>query len=151
MKHITIICLAALALVFSSVAVAANGGGNHGSGQGNGGASQLQGISKQLKDRVAECKKAPPAARKECVEKLIAFLEDVKEKINRIEETIKDRCSGSPTAGSTNNGAPVADRCAKAEKLVDRLEKLKARIDQLEDKLRQSLGSSTNAGGTQGP
>src|SRR5205807_7237517 len=79
----------------------------------------------------------------------ISFLEDLKEKVNAVEETIKDKCSGAPTpaAGSTS-GAPVKDRCARAEKLVDRLEKLKARMDQLVDKLRKGKGlgtSSTNS------
>jgi hypothetical protein len=137
MKHITIICLAAVTLVFADVAAAANQ---------NPGAGQLRDVVKQLKERAADCKKAPTAARKDCVEKLIAVLEDAKEKINAVEETIKERCSATPTATGSTAGAQAKDRCARAAKLVDRLEKLKARIDRIEDKLHKSLDSSAGAG-----
>jgi hypothetical protein len=129
MKTIVITCMAALALAATDVAVAANGGGN-----GNGNAGQLHGLAQQLKARVTECKKAPNAtARKECVEHLVSFLQDVKQKIDAVEAAIKQKCSGS-TSG----------RCARAEQLVDRLEKLKARIDQLIDKLESGKDATTS-------
>jgi hypothetical protein len=120
MKTIVITCMAAFALAVTDATLAANGGGNS-----NGNAGQLHGLAQQLKARVAECKKAPNAtARKECVEHLVSFLQDVRQKIDAGEATIKQKCDGS-----------TSDRCARAEKLVDRLEKLKARIDQLIDTL----------------
>jgi exonuclease VII large subunit len=129
MKTIVITCMAALALAATDVAVAANGGGNS-----NGNAGQLHGLAQQLKARVTECKKAPNAtARKECVEHLVSFLQDVKQKIDAVEAAIKQKCSGS-TSG----------RCARAEQLVDRLEKLKARIDQLIDKLESGKDATTS-------
>jgi BMFP domain-containing protein YqiC len=138
MKTLILICVAAMTLVFADVAAAANG---------NPGAGQLRDIAKQLKEQAADCKKAPAAARKECVEKLIAVLDEARERIGAVEEMIKDRCSATPTAttGSTT-GAQATNRCASAEKLVERLEKLKARIDQLEAKLRKGLDAQTSAG-----
>ncbi len=156
MKHVLIICLAVVALALPAVGLAANGGGNGSTspapaakqGHGNDALAQLRELGKQLKDRVAECRKASRAARKECVDRLISFLEDVKEKINAAEETIRESCKDSgPAAGS------AADRCARVQKLVDRLEQLKARIDQFEDKLRSGKGldSSSSAGRASGP
>ena len=140
MKTITII-FAAVALAIPAAGLADNGGGN---GNGTG---QLRAIGNQLKARVNECKHAKsPAARKECVEHLVSFLQDVKQKIDAVEQTIKDKCSSTPTptSGSTT-GAPVRDRCARAEQLVDRLEKLKARIDQLIAKLQQGKGVGSSS------
>jgi cell division protein FtsB len=141
MKTLMLIFLAVMMFVFADATAAANG---------NPGAGQLRDISKQLKEQAADCKKAPTAGRKECVEKLIALLDEARERINAVEETIRDRCSATPTATGSTTGAQAENRCATAEKLVDRLEKLKARIDQLEDKLRKGLDSSKSAGSASG-
>jgi DNA repair exonuclease SbcCD ATPase subunit len=116
--------VAAVALVIPAAGLADNGGG----------ARQLKGLANQLKARVNECKHASsPAARKECVDHLVSFLQDVKQKIDAVEATIKQKCSGSTTG-----------RCARAEQLVDRLEKLKARIDQLIAKLEGGEDGATS-------
>src|SRR5919204_5856543 len=127
MKTIVIICLTAVALAVPAAGLADNGGGK------NNGAGQLRALANQLKARVNECKHAKsPAARKECVKHLVSFLQDVKQKIDAVEQTIKDKCSTTPpTAGGATTGTPARDRCARAQQLVDRLEKVKARIDQL--------------------
>jgi hypothetical protein len=133
MKTITIM-FAAVALAIPAAGLADNGGGN------DTGAGQLRGLANQLKARVNECKHAPsPAARKECVKHLVSFLQDVKQKIDAVEQTIKEKCSSTPTSGSTT-GAPVRNPCARAQQLVDRLEKVKARIDQLIAKFQQGKG-----------
>src|SRR5919201_6492877 len=120
MKTITII-FAAVALAIPAAGLADNGGGN------DNGAGQLRGLANQLKARVNECKHAPsPAARKECVKHLVSFLQDVKQKIDAVEQTIKEKCSTTPpTAGGSTTGTPARDRCARAQQLVDRLEKVK--------------------------
>ena len=140
MKTITII-FAAIALAVPATGLADNGGGN------NGGAGQLRALANQLKARVNECKHAKsPAARKECVKHLVSFLQDAKGKVDAVEQTIKEKCSSTPTptAGSTT-GAPVRDRCARAQQLIDRLEKVKARIDQLIAKFQQGKGVGTSS------
>jgi hypothetical protein len=146
MKTIVITCVAALALAVTDVGIAANGGGNN-----QGGAGQLKSLANQLKARVNECKHAPNAtARKECVEHLVSFLQDVKQKIDAVEDAIKSKCSGSTSTDATSTGS-TSTRCARAEKVVDRLEKLKARIDQLIAKLEGGGKDATTSTSNQDP
>src|ERR671937_1945710 len=109
MKTITII-FAAIALAVPATGLADNGGGK------NNGAGQLRALANQLKARVNECKHAKsPAARKECIKHLVSFLQDVKQKIDAVEQTIKNKCTDT-----------TSDRCARVAQLIDRLEKVKA-------------------------